>query len=55
VCIVLLINHSKSLDMECVNAIQMDLGLFSPSSLTQDLMVSVILSAYRVRPSFNLG
>jgi hypothetical protein len=54
VCIVLHINNSKLLLMECMNVIRIDPCVFIPSSLSQAQMVSVIFIASRVRPSLAL-
>jgi hypothetical protein len=55
VCIVLLLSPNNLSDMSCMDANPDESLCVYPSSLSQDLMVSVILSASRVRPSLALA
>jgi hypothetical protein len=52
-CYILLV--VKYFAMNCMNSNQMDFCVISPSSLTQDHMVSMILMASQVRPSLVFG
>jgi hypothetical protein len=54
VCIVLIISPNSLSDMSYMDANRSDFRVFNPSSLSQDLMVSVILSTSQVRPSSTL-
>jgi hypothetical protein len=54
VCIVLILSPNNLSDMSCMDANPDDFSCVYPSSLSQDLMVSMILSASWVRPSLAL-
>jgi hypothetical protein len=55
VCIVLMLSPNNLSDMSCMDVNPNDYSGVYPSSLSQDLMVYVVLSASWVRPSPTLA